>query len=150
MMYNINFCISWRRNDTQNMADNNCASIFISQVTKRQSAQADVGFFMWPSAIVLSCWLVSNPHVLQVKSIVELGVGCGLVGITAAHSIAQKNNHESSVKQEVIITNMNKVVLENIAQNIHLTAERVSRISPALGSRPPPAFSKLIVFTLHT
>jgi len=105
----------------KNMADdNNCATIFISQVTKRQSAQADVGFVMWPSAIVLSRWLVSNPHVLQGKSILELGAGCGLVGITAAHIIAKKNDHESSMQQQVIITDVNEVVLENIAQNIHL------------------------------
>ena len=36
------------------------ATIFISQVTRRQSDQADVGFGVWPSAIVLLRWLVSN------------------------------------------------------------------------------------------
>ena len=44
------------------------ATIFISQVTRRQSAQADVGFVMWPSAIVLLRRLASDPHVPHGKS----------------------------------------------------------------------------------
>mmetsp|Transcript_32894 Transcript_32894/g.69211 ORF Transcript_32894/g.69211 Transcript_32894/m.69211 type:complete len:484 (-) Transcript_32894:71-1522(-) len=117
----------------QNGPNNNdyTTTIFINQVTKRrQSAQADVGFVMWPSAIVLSRWLVSNPSVLQGKSVLELGAGCGLVGIAAARIMTyqQISNNEqlyessksSKLKQEVIITDVNELVLENIVQNINL------------------------------
>lgn len=95
-----------------------CTSILIKQVTKRQSAQADVGFVMWPSAIALSRWLISNPHIFHGKIVLELGAGCGLVGITAALIIAQTKHHKS--KQEIIITDVNELVLENITQNIKL------------------------------
>ena len=39
-------------------------TVFINQISKRQSAQVDVGYVMWPSAIILSRWLISNPHII--------------------------------------------------------------------------------------
>ena len=128
-------------------------AIYIDQVRKRQSAQVDVGFVMWPSAIVLSRWLISNPHILvtttmmdggmgcihnnaSCTTILELGAGCGLVGITAARIIKDSRNKieednregelcdESGQQQRtqpiVIITDVNDLVLENISRNIDL------------------------------
>ena len=132
-------------------------TIFINQVTKRQSAQSDVGYVMWPSAIILSRWLISNPHILftndddvtsrdnekkktkkkkKSKSVLELGAGCGLVGITAAAIIQSQIESSESTKQhygdddtvptkqqqqqQVIITDVNDLVLENIQQNINV------------------------------
>lgn len=115
LIYNLT-PVSNDDDEMQTGAEDN-TTIFINQVTKRQSAQADVGFVMWPSAIILSRWLISNPHILQGKYILELGAGCGLVGITAA-LITQTKYHKS--KQDVIITDVNELVLENITQNIKL------------------------------
>jgi len=124
-------------------------TILINQVTKRQTAQADVGFVMWPSAIVLSRWLISNPHLLleqnekgsgkpyTMKSILELGAGCGLVGIATARILLaasgtkekefqERNKHREFQRmlrhqtKNVIITDVNDLVLENIHQNVHL------------------------------
>ena len=73
--------------------------IYIGQVvTRRQTEQADVGYVMWPSAIALSRYLVANPHRIvgggggsatgyPPSVILELGAGCGLVGIVAARLI---------------------------------------------------------------
>ena len=90
-------------------------TILIHQVTKRQTAQADVGYLMWPSAIVLSRWLLSNTHILKDKTILEIGAGCGLVGILAATIVKDCNKPD-----QVIITDVNNVVLENISRNISL------------------------------
>jgi len=103
--------------------DGDNATIFINQVTRRQSAQADVGFVMWPSAIVLSRWLISNPHIIsQDRSVLELGAGCGLAGITAARIKSQNNSErlDQSKKGGVIITDVNELVLSNIEKNIDL------------------------------
>lgn len=133
--------------------------ILISQITKRQSAQADVGFVMWPSAIALSRYLITNPRCItsfQKKddnqnskcatyTIMELGAGCALVGITAARIIqSYRENNNSSIKGNnihvndikvndndecsgdrkeetvVVITDVNKTVLHNIMHNIEL------------------------------
>lgn len=91
-------------------------TVLIHQVTKRQTAQADVGYLMWPSAIALSRWLLSNTHTLKGKTILEIGAGCGLVGILAAAIVKDCNKPD----QKVIISDINKLVLDNIARNIIL------------------------------
>ena len=109
LVYNLNSTSSIsRENDTT-------ATILIHQVTKRQTAQADVGYLMWPSAIVLSRWLLSNTHLLIDKTILEIGAGCGLVGILAATVV----KHSDKTNQ-VVITDVNNVVLDNISRNIRL------------------------------
>jgi predicted nicotinamide N-methyase len=134
-------------------------TILISQITKRQSAQADVGFVMWPSAIVLARYLITNPQCItsfQKKddnqnnskcattyTIMELGAGCGLVGITAARIILSSREHinrsnitkrsnsfhvnddnktsnDRNEETVVVITDVNEVVLQNIMYNIEL------------------------------
>jgi predicted nicotinamide N-methyase len=89
--------------------------VLINQVTKRQSAQVDVGFLMWPSAIVLSRYILSNTHLIKNKTILEIGAGCGLVGIVAASIV--KDCVEPS---RVVITDVNNTVLNNIERNISL------------------------------
>ena len=90
-------------------------TVLIHQVTKRQTAQADVGYLMWPSAFVLARWLLTKFHVLKGKKILEIGAGCGLVGIVA--SVLVK---EDRIPDQVIITDVNNTVLDNIARNINL------------------------------
>jgi predicted nicotinamide N-methyase len=111
--------------------------VLINQVTTRQSAQKDVGFgkqsiqyqlehtcscsyflislslfgsVMWPSAVALSRWLVSNPQVIKDCSVLELGAGCGLSGLVAANL----------KPKSVILTDFNTTVLDNLRGNIVL------------------------------
>jgi predicted nicotinamide N-methyase len=78
-------------------------NLWIHQVTDRQSAQEDVGFVMWPSAVVLSKWLLLHPKILQDKSILELGSGCGLTGLVAGQVIAQmgRHHHQSTSNDKI-------------------------------------------------
>jgi predicted nicotinamide N-methyase len=100
--------------------------VLIHQVTKRrQSAQDDVGFVLWPSAVALSRWLVANPHVLENKRVLELGAGCGLTGLVAAKIQQQQCNYGPSEQEAndncwVTLTDFNPLVLENIQRNIAL------------------------------
>jgi predicted nicotinamide N-methyase len=93
----------------------------VGQVTDRQSAQDDVGFVMWPSAVVLASWLLDNTSLFigqrmdengdicstYTKRILEIGSGCGLTGLVAARivenhrkSIAAKKESEQTVETE--------------------------------------------------
>lgn len=95
--------------------------VFIRQVAERQSSQYDVGFLMWPSAVVLSKWLVANKEVLIGKTVLELGAGCGLVGLVAGTLISQFCHSEvSSLCPDVLLTDFNPVVVKNCSFNVAL------------------------------
>ena len=85
--------------------------ILIRQVTERQSAQEDVGFVMWPSAVALSRWLISNKQIVEDRSVLEIGAGCGLVGLLAARL---------QNKGSTTLTDFNPTVIRNLATNIAL------------------------------
>ncbi|KAG7374311.1 lysine methyltransferase [Nitzschia inconspicua] len=103
-------------------------SILINQVTTRQSAQKDVGFVMWPSAVVLAQWLVDHPELTAKRglSILELGAGCGLVGLVAAKQQQRQQHLHTSmcddlrISPSVILSDFNSVVVENLVGNLIL------------------------------
>lgn len=65
---------------------------------------------MWPSAVALSRWLISNPHVIKNRSVLELGAGCGLSGLVAS----------SLEPSSMVLTDFNPKVLKNLEFNIAL------------------------------
>jgi len=95
---------------------------------------------MWPSAVVLSSWLLAHPHVLFRKEILELGSGCGLTGLVAskiAHTMKMQSlingmSEEKKIdtrlvgagiekqRHEVLLTDFNTKVLQNLDRNIAL------------------------------
>lgn len=98
--------------------------ILIHQVTTRQSAQVDVGFVMWPSAVALAVWLMSNPDVVRGKRVLEIGAGCGLTGLVAARLQQQqrldKNDSTAADSASVTLTDFNPTVLQNLQRNVVL------------------------------
>lgn len=84
--------------------------VLVNQVNARQSAQKDVGFVMWPSAVVLSRWLISNQALFRGKTVLELGAGCGLVGLVAA----------SLKAKTTILSDFNETVVSNLVGNLKL------------------------------
>jgi predicted nicotinamide N-methyase len=116
-------------------------TILVNQVTTRQSAQKDVGFVMWPSAIVLSQWLVDHPELTWGnKSILELGAGCGLVGLVAAKQQQQQQQHmeqhqgdeDISTRPTVILSDFNDTVVQNLTRNLKLNNLQKNGISKGL------------------
>ena len=88
---------------------------------------------MWPSAVALSEWLVSHTELVQDKTALEIGAGCGLVGLVAARiqresTKASGNETDKSIGVEdgthgrTIITDFNPTVLENARQNVKLNS----------------------------
>ena len=116
----LNFTIQPVTNVSASAAET--MTIFINQVKERQSSQADVGYLMWPSAVVLSRYLATNPHELLDKSVLEIGAGCGLTGLVAAQIKAAQEmiKHTTVGTSSVLMTDFNKVVVKNCQQNIVL------------------------------
>ena len=122
-----------------------------------QAADHNTGFVMWPSAVMLSRYIAKNPPLalqatdqygLKVGSgdVLELGAGCGLVGLTAATMLQQiqakqtiasmasasaigeihgtENEQEGrstqTTKNKVIFTDYNADVLVNLTRNATL------------------------------
>lgn len=90
---------------------------------------------MWPSAVVLARWIATNPFVCfdGTMSILEIGAGCGLVGLFVARMIQQqkrqhnqqeKKNYQDSSNEitfpSVVLTDFNRDVLDNLKYNISL------------------------------
>jgi predicted nicotinamide N-methyase len=92
---------------------------------------------MWPSAVVLSQWLVTNPSVVRGQRVLEIGAGCGLTGLVAARlqkeytkecKYSSNNTNDPlmlmlldrEMEQEVILSDFNTTVLQNLERNIAL------------------------------
>ncbi|KAL7456345.1 hypothetical protein ACHAWC_007872 [Mediolabrus comicus] len=121
--------------------------------TDQGLAETNTGFVMWPSAVMLSHYLSKNPSIVLGDDntpdgdVMELGAGCGLVGLTAATLLqnndnsnnnnannAPKNDHHDdenvdgndgsntngSSQDKVIFTDYNPAVLENLQRNVDL------------------------------
>jgi predicted nicotinamide N-methyase len=96
--------------------------------------QHDTGFVMWPAAVVLARWLGMHPSLLLSSAakgnVLEIGAGCGLVGLTAAtliqHAAVQQRSPSEEEKNalgevgNLIFSDYNPTVLENLKRNIGL------------------------------
>ena len=119
--------------------------ILLQQVsTQRQAAQADVGFgtlhfpeefcpshstpvsfahtsVLWPAAVGLAQWLAKHlPLLSPGASILELGAGCGLVGLAAAALFPEAS--------KVVLTDHPDypTVLHNLKANVQLNSSSIS------------------------
>lgn len=84
-------------------------SILVRPVKERQHSQFDVGFQMWPAAVILSRWLCAHPEVMQGCSVLEVGAGLGLCGLVAAH-----------LASHVTLSDFNPMVLRALEANVTL------------------------------
>merc|ERR1712224_355564 len=63
---------------------------------------------VWPSAELLSQWLMENSEVVIGKDVLEVGAGPGLVGLLAAAMSARR----------VVLTDCNQEVLQLLRSNV--------------------------------
>ena len=83
---------------------------------------------MWPSAVVLSRWIATNPSILyDSQQVLELGAGCGLVGLLASRILHNRTNSTidtvvNETSSTVLLSDFNPCVLENLKRNILLNS----------------------------
>ncbi|CAM9098890.1 unnamed protein product, partial [Laminaria digitata] len=90
-------------------------SILVRPVKERQHSQFDVGFQMWPAAVILSRYLCRNPEAIRGRRVLEVGAGLGLCGLVAAHFATA-----------VTLSDFNPVVLRALEGNVALNSRCTS------------------------
>ena len=120
-------------------------SIMVHQVTSEVETDThDVGNVMWPSSVMLARHITEHPSIVldNKDGCLELGAGCGLVGLTAASLLKQERRNSvdesktddnggddddeeevtdiDNVDNDVIFTDYLPQVLENIERNLDL------------------------------
>lgn len=107
-------------------------SILVRPVKERQHSQFDVGFVMWPAAVILSRVLCRHPELVRGRRVLEIGAGLGLAGLVAAHlqqkpaKTTQSATHRSACPQggatSVTLSDFNPLVLRALEANVALNA----------------------------
>lgn len=94
-----------------NLLDNNVVTIKEQTLFK---ANGEEGLHLWEASIVLSRWLILNRKMLENKSALELGSGCGLLGI----SIIKHTNVGTLIMSDYVDS-----VLDNLKINVETNSE---------------------------
>jgi predicted nicotinamide N-methyase len=54
-------------------------------IMEMDESEGGIGCGIWLSSLVLSSWIIRNKHMFNNKTVLELGCGVGLCGLTVAH-----------------------------------------------------------------
>jgi predicted nicotinamide N-methyase len=74
-------------------------------------ANGDEGLHLWESSVVFARYILSNPSIFENKKIIELGTGCGLLGLVALLHTKLDN---------IIFSDYQQSVLDNLSNNIKI------------------------------
>eukprot|EP00727_Mastigamoeba_balamuthi_P000528 m51a1_g10472 putative methyltransferase type 12 domain-containing protein (290) ;mRNA; r:77632-78755 len=88
--------------------------IFIRELS---IVDAGIGCAVWDAAIIFSRWIFKNNEIFRGRNVIELGAGCGVTGICAAH-----------YADKVYLTDYIPQLLDNLDYNISLNKDRRSWI----------------------
>jgi predicted nicotinamide N-methyase len=128
------FGIPQNQNSNQQEPTKNLEIMVHTITSEKETETHDVGYVMWPSSVMLARMITENPKLVldhATSCVLELGAGCGLVGLTAATLLKQHNEEESKEDEvidddiidsssSVIFTDYLPEILENIERNILL------------------------------
>ncbi|KAI8906746.1 putative methyltransferase-domain-containing protein [Gorgonomyces haynaldii] len=87
----------------------------------REIMDADYGCYLWPSALILTQYLLHHPHLYQNKRIVELGAGVGLPGLFLSR-MGASNVVLCDLDNPVIISNLKSAIEHNQLRNCQVMA----------------------------
>lgn len=124
--------------------DGESISILVRPVKERQHSQFDVGFVMWPAAVILSRLLCRDPNLVRGRRVLEVGAGLGLAGLVAARiqrsrplvpSLSREGGggpvYDDGAVASVTLSDFNPVVLKALEANVALNADRSERTKAA-------------------
>ena len=132
------------------------ATLALRQVPKPVGVHYNVGFLLWPNAILLSRFLCGNfgdgvdvrRTLLPNARVLELGAGIGMVGLALARC-ACVDKAMRAAPAEVILTDFNPQVLQNLQYNISLNCPMQDR-DPSVARYAPIVRAGKLDFTAAT
>ena len=77
------------------------------------TADGGEGLHLWEASVVLTRYCLQNKDIFNNKSIIELGTGCGLLGISILKQIPLISHYTFSDYQDSVLNNLNN----NLAKN---------------------------------
>lgn len=98
----------------------------IKEVFDQNPQNDTTGVHLWSSSIVASYWMVDlirNENIFAGKRVLELGCGCGLMGLVAA---VYSKYFFNSQPTKLFLTDVSKLSLENAGVNIKLNSTLLS------------------------
>jgi predicted nicotinamide N-methyase len=87
-------------------------------VFHQKAVDDKTGLGLWPAAAVLSRWIVERRAEFKGQTVVELGAGCGLPGITLARY---------SKAQRVVLTDRHDATVDNLRHNVALNCNKADK-----------------------
>ena len=76
-------------------------------------ADGGEGLHLWEASVVLTRYCLQNKEIFKNKNIIELGTGCGLLGISILKQIPEIGHYTFSDYQESVINNLNTNLIRN-------------------------------------
>ena len=77
------------------------------------TADGGEGLHLWEASVVLTRYCLQNKDIFKNKSVIELGTGCGLLGISILKQIPLISHYTCSDYQDSVLNNLNN----NLAKN---------------------------------
>ena len=77
------------------------------------TADGGEGLHLWEASVVLTRYCLQNKDIFKNKSVIELGTGCGLLGISILKQIPLISHYTFSDYQDSVLNNLNN----NLAKN---------------------------------
>ena len=77
------------------------------------TADGGEGLHLWEASVVLTRYCLQNKEIFKDKKIIELGTGCGLLGISILKQIPFISHYTFSDYQDSVLENLNKNIIKN-------------------------------------
>ena len=96
----------------KNIYINKDLSVKLSEQTLFQ-ADGGEGLHLWEASVVLTRYCLQNKNIFINKNIIELGTGCGLLGISILKQIPLISHYTFSDYQDNVLNNLNINIINN-------------------------------------
>ncbi|CAJ1446427.1 unnamed protein product [Effrenium voratum] len=93
----------------------------IRELPMADGVHASTGCQLWSSSVVLAREIMARPYLVEKKAVLEVGAGCGLLGISVAR-----------LARQMLITDGDEEVVRNLSHNLEINRSLWKAAGPSL------------------